>query len=271
MYSGALLTRHSGRIFGAHQKIDRVAHKHVQAILPDHMTGLLPHIKTILQFEGRNGPDGIKAKSAGRDEPWHFYDPFDPDDTGLLDTLEEHYSNFIQHLKDQNTIAAAFEASWLAHALVDGLTPAHHYPYGDELERIRGEGLHTRTSILTKNFIKGQGTLDTARRNWSFWGAKGLFLTHGLFELGSAAIMAPVSFKTSLPSQDELQQFNELGLQEWFKRTAREIALLNIFERFYDKGWTPRLAQDVRLQLAPRIIKAVTFTWLQAIREAAET
>jgi hypothetical protein len=270
MYSGTTLTKYSGRLFGTHQKIDRVAHKHLK-VLSTHKSGAtFPHIKQILHFEGRNGPDGIKAKSAGKDEPWHFYDPFDPEDTDLLETIERHYKELVKQLKDHNMERAAFEASWLAHAMVDGLTPAHHYPYSNELVRIRGDGLHSRDSVLNKLFIKGHNLHDTARRNWSFWGAKGLFLTHGLFELGVSAIMVPVSFKTSQPTKHEFTEFSELGISEWFKRTAREIALLNIFERFYDKGWTPKLAQDVRLFMAPRIIKCVAFAWHSAALEADE-
>lgn len=270
MYSGTTLTKYSGRVFGTHQKIDRIARRHFQAIADPKKTAAFPRIKLILQFEGRNGPDGIKAKSAGKDEPWHFYDPFDPDDTQLIATLQSHYDNLVKHLRAKNMERAAFEASWLAHAMVDGLTPAHHFPYSNELERIRGEGLHTRDSVLNKLFIRGHSLNDTARRNWSFWGAKGLFLTHGLFELGVSAIMFPVSFSTSMPTKKELREFQKLGLSEWYKRTAREIALLNIFERFYDKGWTPKLAHDVRLLMAPRIIKAVTFAWHSAATEAAK-
>lgn len=269
MYSGTTLTKYSGRVMGTHQKIDRVAHKHLQTLNKE--AAHFPHIKQILQFEGRNGPDGIKNKSAGKDEPWHFYDPFDPDDTDLLATLEDHYNELVRQLKAKNMERAAFEASWLAHAMVDGLTPAHHFPYSNELERIRGDSLKNRNSIKNKLFIKGHNLPDTARRNWSFWGAKGLFLTHGLFELGVAAIMMPVSFNTSLPTKKELSEFKKLGVTEWFIRTAREIALLNIFERFYDKGWTPKLAHDVRLLMAPRIIKSVTFAWHSAAQEAQES
>ena len=61
MYSGTTFRVKSGRIMGTHQKIDRVAHRHLQAFLP---TGHnFPTTRQILHFEGKNGPDGIKKKS----------------------------------------------------------------------------------------------------------------------------------------------------------------------------------------------------------------
>lgn len=132
MYSGTTLHNKSGNIVGAHQKIDRAAFN-----VLSRKTGLkhFPPKKLLIYFEGRNGPDGIKAKSPAQNEPWHYYDPFDTSDKLLVNMIEEHIKELSTALKQGNHERAAFEASWLAHAIVDGLTPAHHFPYEQEVDR----------------------------------------------------------------------------------------------------------------------------------------
>ncbi len=149
MYAGTTLSNKSGHMMGVHQKIDRVARKHLQPLLADKAN--FPSYKQIVHFEGKNGPDGIKRKSPAIDEPWHFINPEDPNDTALIHTVEEHYQNLVVALRDNNQQRAAFEAAWMAHAVVDGLTPAHHYPLEKVLSELRnGQGLDTRTSVLKK-------------------------------------------------------------------------------------------------------------------------
>ncbi|HVI69628.1 MAG TPA: hypothetical protein VM581_04170, partial [Magnetospirillaceae bacterium] len=191
MYSGTTLRNASGKIIGAHQKLDRVARRALETLAPD--SGF-PAIRDILHFEGKNGPDGIKSKSPARDEPWHYYDPMDPKDRQLIQLIERHSKNLTAALKRKDMEKAAFEAAWLAHALVDGLTPAHHFPLEEKLEELRGQGLETRTSIKDKLIVRSEG--DTARtmfaKNWEFWGAKGVMTTHGLYEWGVATTIAPL-------------------------------------------------------------------------------
>lgn len=266
MYSGTTLTRYSGRVMGAHQKINRVARRHLKHV-SDGAHGF-PSIKSILHFEGKNGPDAIKRKSPARDEPWHWYDPFDEDDSQLLDQIELHYKSLIHELQSGNKEHAAFEAAWLAHAVVDGLTPAHHYPFEERLQELRGEGIETRDTILRKNIIPGDGAVNTVVNNWKYWGPKGLFSTHGFFELGVAMIMAPLRLANARPTPHEIHHLHEIGPIEWFKHTARRIAVLDMYERFYEKGWTPKLAQSVREELAPEITRSVCLIWYGALREA---
>lgn len=265
MYSGSTLTRMSGRVLGAHQKIDRIARRHLQLVAqcPE-----FPAIRAILRFEGTNGPDGIKRKSPAQDEPGHYYDPFDPYDSDLLEIINYHYQELIEALQANNSHRAAFEASWLAHAIVDGLTPAHHYPYEAKLEELRGEGKETRSSIKHKIYIKGDNRRDTIKRNWAFWGAKGLFTTHYMFELGFSTLIAPLRLTYAKPTQQDIKTVLEIGPIELFKRTAREIALLNMYEKFYARGWTPQLARTARRELAPRIVKTVTLAWYCAAHYA---
>ena len=134
MYSGTTLRNKSGRLMGVHQKIDRVARKHVSKF-PDY-EDRFPSIKTILQFEGKNGPDGIKRKSPSIDEPWHFIDPTNIENSPLITVIEQHLSNLTAALTSNNTERAAFEAAWLSHAITDGLTPAHHYPLEEKLTEL---------------------------------------------------------------------------------------------------------------------------------------
>ena len=135
MYSGLTLTRYSGCILGAHQRFDRVAFKMLHTLKKEEQ--FFPSIKQILHFEGKNGPDGIKRKSPGRDEPRHFYNPFDDEDASITVLIKEHYESLVKELRDKNGERAAFDASWLAHSIVDGLTPAHHFPYDEEVAKIR--------------------------------------------------------------------------------------------------------------------------------------
>src|SRR5437762_10117413 len=116
MYSGTTLTRFSGRILGAHQKIDRVARHHLRQILPDNT--VFPSVRSILQFEGKNGPDALKRKSPAKNEPWHYYSPFDDADSKLLILIKEHYDQLVRQLKSRKKEREAFEEAWLAHALV---------------------------------------------------------------------------------------------------------------------------------------------------------
>jgi hypothetical protein len=62
MYSGSTLTKYSGRILGAHQKIDRIARKHLDLLISDR--NLFPQIKDILLFEGKTAltQSSVKAR-----------------------------------------------------------------------------------------------------------------------------------------------------------------------------------------------------------------
>lgn len=267
MYSGTTLTKYSGRVLGAHQKVDRVARRHLRLMLEDDNS--FPKIRQILHFEGKNGPDGIKRKSPAKDEPWHYFNPFQLDDTELLDLVDDHYDRLVVELRAQNMERAAFEAAWLAHALVDGLTPAHHFPYEKELDKLRkGAGNETRTTIKEKLVMHGETRTELIVNNWRMWGTKGLMATHGSFELGFSALIAPMGFVDTLPTDAEIAEIQRLGLRDYFIQTAREVAILDLFDDFYEKGWNLRLAYRVRYKLAPILIKTITLAWYSAAIEA---
>lgn len=267
MYSGTTLRRASGRIIGAHQKLDRVARRALETIVPD---SSFPTIREILHFEGKNGPDGIKSKSPAQDEPWHYYDPIDPKDTQLIQMIERHSKNLAAALKKGATEKAAFEAAWMAHALVDGLTPAHHYPLEEKLEELRGAGLETRTSIKDKLIVRGEG--DTRRemlaKNWEMWGAKGVMTTHGMYEFGVATAIAPLRILRGYPSAEDCAHVLKVGTVAVFKQAAQEIYAKNMYERFSKQGWTNALARETREFLAPLLVKTICLAWYESLAKA---
>lgn len=267
MYSGTTLTKYSGRIIGAHQKIDSVARRHLARIISNNES--FPKIRSILAFEGKNGPDGIKRKSPAQDEPWHYFNPFDDGDEQLISLIESHYKELVKQLKAHNKERSCFEAAWLAHAIVDGLTPAHHYPYEEELNDLRGgEGLETRKTIKEKIVMPGDTKRQMVKNNWKMWGPKGLLLTHGFFEFGVASIIKPLTFAEAVPSRRQINTAQDIGAVELFRRSAREIGVLGMYDLFYKKGWTPKLAWQVRHKLGPTIIQTVTLVWYLALVDA---
>ncbi|MEK7594677.1 MAG: hypothetical protein AAB436_03505 [Patescibacteria group bacterium] len=266
MYSGSTFSQYSGRVLGAHQKIDRVARRHLSRLTP---CGSFPDIRSILHFEGGNGPDSIKRKSPAKDEPWHYLQPFDLDDTQLIDLIEDHYAKLVKALKAGDNVRSAFEAAWLAHAVVDGLTPAHHYPYEEKLTELRGgSGKEDRTTIGKKIIMPGHNKRHAVINNWLMWGPKGLFTTHAAFEAGVAMLIAPLRIKRAIPKLDKITNFQSQPLSEWFRNQAQDVAKLELYDKFCASGWTMPLASRVRSQLAPKIVESVTLVWYGALHDA---
>jgi hypothetical protein len=265
MYSGSTMTPMSGRLIGAHQKIDRLARRNLERVLP---ACQFPSVQAILRFEGRQGPDAIKRKSPAKDEPWHYLQPFDLDDTQLIKLIESHYRILIQSLKKHDDIRASFEAAWLAHAIVDGLTPAHHYPYEEKLVELSGSEISERTTISKKLILPGDTARLRASNNWKMWGPKGLFTTHAAFEIGIAFLIAPLKSRPRSLTADKIAEFEAQSLGTWFRKLAQDVARLELYDAFYESGWTIGLARQVRSQLTPMLVQAVSLVWYGALREA---
>lgn len=254
-------------VFHAHQKIDRVSYRHLQRLVGT--TPNFPRVSRILHFEGRNGPDGTKFKyKTGVEAPWHFINPFDAKDTELRGVIESHYKQLVAAIHSDNQTRTAFEAAWLAHALVDGLTPAHHFPYEETLEDLRGENRTSRKSFVGYLTIKGESGLQSIARSLKLIGPKGLLTTHTAFEAGVFSIMVPMNISHGYPTKDDLAAVRKMGIQKYFYQTAREIAALNLYERFYQTGWTPALARSIRRELVPRMVRVVTLAWYSALLDA---
>ena len=257
-------------IFHAHQKLDRVAYRHLKTLMPS--GGFFPRIATILHFEGPNGPDAPKLKKHEHiEQPWHFIDPLDITDTLLHDLIDDHYEQLVLALRRRDEVRAGFEAAWLAHALVDGLTPAHHYPYEKELAELRGEDRNTRKGLLGRAYVKGDTVRDSFLRSFKLIGPKGLLTTHAMFEGGAYAIIAPLRLSRALPSSKDIELVSTQGIVGLFRQLASEIAELKLYERFAIGGWTQRLSRDIRQELAPRMVRAILLAWYSAAREAELT
>jgi hypothetical protein len=255
-------------IFHAHQKLDRVSRRHLRRHIPK--DAFFPNGVQITYFEGKRGPDSAALKRQVQGEqPWHFIDPFNPDDTELHDLINVHYDGLVKALKAKDEVQAAFQAAWLAHALVDGLTPAHHYPYEEELERLRGgESRHTREGLTGRLYVKSPSIRESVLMSTKLVGPKGLLTNHAMFEAGAYALIRPLSLNSGRPSKADLDEVLQDGVVEVFRRLSREVANFRLYDRFIAGGWTPRLARQVRKELAPRMVRMITLAWYCAYMEA---
>jgi len=264
MYAGLTYGNKAGNWIGVHQRIDKVARKHLDALGVDGF----PDISDILYFEGNNGPDGIKHKSPSVDEPWHFIDSQKIYDRDLLDTIEGHRVNLARALKKKDKRRASFEAAWLAHSVTDGLTPAHHYPLADKIEELWGKPHNQRSSVKDKGMIKGRSHFDSIRKNWQYWGVNGIFSGHVLYEFGvTTAILGKRYTDIGLRTRD-VKLLEKSGYEVVFERTLWRIQSLKTYENFVEKGWTSKLSRTTRQQLVPLIMKAVALAWLSAYNES---
>ena len=264
MYAGTTFRNKSGHIVGVHQKIDRMARRSLKFHLQKNQ--YFPDIKEILHFEGNNGPDAIKRKSPSRDEPWHYINPADPADVGLFDIVREHRFNLSDALKRGNHIRASFEAAWLAHAIVDGLTPAHHFALDKKIEELWGKPHTERLSIKEKNLIKGINKRDSLSKNWQYWGFGGVFTAHIAFELGIASTISTMSYKNYKIDQKVIDRLIDEGFDVLFSEAIHHVHSLGMYEEFAEKRWTQKLARKTREVLIPEIVTLVTLAWIEALR-----
>lgn len=109
---------------------------------------------------------------------------------------------------------------------------------------------------------------DSLKKNWAMWGHGGVLSMHVMFEMGVAIMLAPLTFPKAVPSEANLKKLTSIGLVEWFERAAREIALLDMYDNFYEKGWSLKTVRQVRNHLGPVIIKTVCLAWFSACRDA---
>lgn len=255
---------------GVHQRIDRVAHRHLAPFLSRRLA--FPTIKQILHFEGLNGPDGIKRKSPAKDEPWHYINPNDPNDTALLEMIDDHIVNLAAALRSRNVERAAFEAAWMAHAITDGLTPAHHYPLQEKLEELRdGQSITTRNSIKEKILLPGKNAREKIKNNWEYWGAKGVITTHFNFELGVATTISTAKLDTDHRFHaDDIAALQQHGFRPFFLDILQRVHAMGMYEEFQEKGWTRQLARETKQELLPLIIKAVCAGWYAAVLRLQE-
>jgi hypothetical protein len=257
MYSGFVTPRRVVSRLGIHQRFDMAAYRMIKPYL---VPSSFPTIKHIVHFEGYNGPDGLKVKSPGVNEPSHLYDP--ATDTGEVPGhIGNHYIQLVDSLRTGDHTRAAFEAAWLAHYVGDGLTPAHHWPLEDKLAEA--------AALASPAVRRGDSTKFAAmlKKQWAIWGAKGHMSTHFNFEMGVAFALLTFPIRPQF-NDTELIRAQNLGPVEYFKAEAREIAALGLYEQFYKSGWTTDIAASVKNVIAPQTARAIGLIWLLAVLEA---
>ncbi len=259
-------SKRSGRIIGTHQKLDKAARRLLGRNLP--VARIFPTTKEILYFEGMQGPDGLKRKSPGVDEPEHFLNP-DNDDGVLWGLISDHHWNLVRALKSGDRVRASFEAAWMAHAITDGLTPAHQYPFREKRDEIMGDAEYMKLfGIKIKGLTKGGTLAETIRRNWLYLGTDGVMTKHIAYEYGVAYVASPVSLRKISPKNFCRADAKNADLHDSFYSAVEKVAGLKMYDKFLEDGWTTGLVADTREVLLPEIVRAITLAWASAANEA---
>jgi hypothetical protein len=225
---------------------------------------VFPSEADILYFEGSRGPDGLKRKSPGVDEPWHFVEP-NKDSKKFMKLILDHQHNLRQALEDGNNVRAAFEAAWMAHGITDGLTPAHHYPFEEVVDELMSDKDYKKLfGAEIKGIMRGKNLPQAVRNNWLYWGAGGVMTKHIAFEYGVAYTVATLPLKGITP---KLQRSDLVGvdLEKEFYKSLDKIHALGMYERFLRSGWTTQLVLETRQVLVPEIIRMTVLAWASAI------
>ncbi|QQR52087.1 hypothetical protein IPG36_05930 [bacterium] len=266
MYAGFISPKRASRHLGVHQRLDVAAYKMIDPYLGDQS---FPPIAHILNFEGYNGPDGIKSKQGLKYKtshdhaPSHLYDPV-ADEGEVPIHIANHYQGLVQALIAKDHVRASFEAAWLAHYVCDGLTPAHHFPLEAKITA------EVEKAALT--IASGDSSKVTAqvKKHWAIWGPKGHLTTHIVnFEIGIAVALLFFPIKGRL-SEAEVAQASQQGPVDYFKVVARQVSDLKLYQQFALHGWTNDLASIVKNTLAPLISRSIGIIWLLASIEAAQ-
>ncbi len=263
-------SKHSGKLIGTHQRLDKIARALFARLAPEDVD--FPTYKEIVHFEGTRGPDGLKRKSPGVDEPMHFILP-DDDDGKLVQMIKNHHHNLKIALKDHNRERSAFEASWLAHAITDGLTPAHHFPYEQAISELMSDKDYvTIFGQPIKGIMRGDSLKQTAHNNWLYWGPEGYMTKHIAYEYRVAMITKRKTMKSLTPklSRKEisrLKDYSSLDLTAEFYNSLKKIHKLKMYDTFREEGWTTDLSRDTAQILLPEIVKMITIGWLSALPE----
>ena len=260
-------SKNSGSLIGVHQKIDKAARLLLAKNLGRKL-GDFPSIEEILHFEGSRGPDGLKRKSPGVDEPDYFIQP-DKDDGKLFEMIKNHQYNLAEAIKKQNKERAAFEAAWMAHAITDGLTPAHQYPYREIVDELMSDMDYKKIfGHEIKGIMRGKTLGQAVRNNWLYWGTGGVMTKHIAFEYGVAFVIAPTSYRRLFPKKVRRAEFKDVDIKKMFYDQVRLVYDLNMYNRFLNEGWTTKLALETRKVLIPEIVRAVALGWASSIELA---
>lgn len=255
-------SKYSGKIVGVHQKIDGISRK----ILSRHLrnNANFPGEKQILYFEGTRGPDGLKRKSPGKDEPHSFLNPED-NDGKLWQNIENHHHNLSVALEEGDKVRSAFEASWLAHFIVDGLTPAHHYPFEEVVDQLMSEkDYHELFGTKLKGVMRGNNISEVLINNWSYIGAGGVMTKHVAYELAVAYLIALIPSRRLTP-KIKLEDLRDIDFKKEFYSDLHAIYKKDYYHHFLQEGWDNYLMEETVHFLIPTMIHAVTLGWASAL------
>lgn len=270
-------SKFSGKIVGTHQRLDQAARRSLAKVLPK--SKFFPTTKEILHFEGSRGPDGLKRKSPGVDEPSHMLilNDMKPSEEAGHENLDQrsvetmiidHRWNLVQALKVKDEVRAAFEAAWMAHMITDGLTPAHHFPLSEVQDALMTDKDLVRVfGAPIKGVMHGRSMLETMRNNWLYWGAGGHMSKHIAYEYGILMITAaltPRALEVKLTEEDLMTT----NIEKIFQESLEKIQKLRMYDRFLGEGWTTELATETKNVLLPEIVRAITLGWYSAVAEA---
>ncbi|MDO4978588.1 MAG: hypothetical protein Q4E47_00310 [Candidatus Saccharibacteria bacterium] len=263
MYSTLTISKHSkasGKIAGTHQRFDRIARRSLKKANPIGSVNF-PTYREILHFEGTNGPDALKTKSPGVDEPMHFIIP-GADDGKLIQMIRDHQYNLKEALKNNNETRAAFEASWLAHAITDGLTPAHHFPLEEAHKQLMTEDEYFELfGVPFKGVIKGETLKKTLKANWQYLGTNGYMTKHLAFEIGIILTLTSIPADRPFTPEITAEDLAEKDIDKIFYTAFEKVVALDMYNEFCEHGWTVKLLNQSREILIPEIIKTITLAW----------
>ena len=275
MYSTVGLLRHAKKadnLGGTHQRLDKIARRAFSEVLSREASFRdedFPSYKEIIHFEGYNGPDGLKWKSPGIDEPMHFIIP-DHDDGKVIKMILDHQYNLNHALKSDNRTRAAFEAAWMAHAITDGLTPAHHFPYEEAVSELMSDKEYFKIfGKPVKGIMRGNTVAQTARNNWIYLGPEGYMTKHIAFEYGAGLIASSTPMKALTPKITSADLDN-LDLKHEFYDAFRRIVDLDMYSRYRYKGWTKALATESKAVLIPEIVRLIVLGWYSALPKTVD-
>ncbi len=245
MNSGSITYLTKGRLLntvGSHQKFDKSAYRALQPLIDDRF---FPARNQILNFEGMGGPDGLKFKGKNYRAD-HLWDPINK--IGHLPVwIEIHYKNLIEALKKEDLVKAAFEAGFMAHYLTDSLTPAHH--------------------VSTKLIAAEYENASKVRKNWFYFGHKGIVSSHVMFESGVSTSVALNRLKVKF-DHDLYERILKDGIKSVVEDESLRIAKLDLYNQFLKKGWSASLAKTVKAVVVKRIPQLIAAAWLAAYVEA---
>ncbi|MDR1032495.1 MAG: hypothetical protein LBL84_00595 [Candidatus Nomurabacteria bacterium] len=265
MFSRYLFPDKKTEKVATHQRLDRAARRQITGHLPKDCH--FPTAKEIIHFEGMNGPDGLASKRGNlQDEPHQFVPP-DFSDKRLLNHISNHIHNLHVASLKNDRVRMSFEAAWMAHMIVDGLSPSHHQPFKEQLRELDNREVDELKSRVSRIVTPGTSMKDFLSLNWKRLGPKGIGTNHVMFEAGVEFLMLPYRSKQLAVelSREDVKRAKSGEYIEMFKGSIKYIDGYQMFERYEQKSWTEDLARDVRHVMVPEMVKMITLGWLAGI------